>query len=1088
MQMTTTSQFEQTTYATGSGPFSVAVGDLNGDGKLDIVTANANDNTVSVLLGNGDGTYRPQATYGTGPGPLSVAIGDLNGDGKPDLVVANGNSFSTDSVLLGNGDGTFQPQTTVVVGESHQVVIGDLNGDGKLDLVNANSNSGTVSVNLGNGDGTFQPRTTYAVEPGFGGSGPISVAIGDVNGDGKPDLVTADYSENAVSVLLGNGDGTFQAPTSYAAGSQPGLVQVADLNGDGRQDIVVANQTSNNVSVLLGNGDGTFQPETTYSVGAGQGFIRVADVNGDGKPDIVALDNGGASVLLGNGDGTFQPATFYATGSGPSSVAIGDVNGDGKPDIITSNLNSNNISVLLNGNDSTEQAALKLTVGNTNIGSSTASAVPFTIAGLDPEDSGTVTFTDVNNKTVPVNVTASQTSYTANLTSLADGTITTSLAVNTDPAGNSFTPVAGNTVTPVAFYSFDESSGTVANDQQGGQNGTIIGTTHVPGITGNALQFDGPNPGYVSVPNSPDWNFGSGDFSIQAWANFSSVPTGTAAELSNAIVAHDDGAGSQNKWVLDAYSGHLGFHINNTSAGFVFLEAPFIPTPGQWYLIDLSKSGSTYQFYVNGTLIGTAAGSAVMPDASAPLTIGFANDGSNGIGFGGELDDVGIYHSALSQTEVAQIYQAGLAGKTIYPADTVTLDRDTLEQSALSLTVNGRQPISAATASAVPFTAVGFESDDNGSVSFSDGSHAPVVVAITNGVLAATTANLAGLNDGPITGTLHLSNDAAGNSFTDVTTGATLDTDRAFTPVLKVDGGTANVLVDAKTAKVTPVTVTGMESGDTGGTVTFTDAAGHTKTLTGVSASQTSYTVDLSSLTDGAITSSLLVTDSSGNRTTGTGNPVTLDQDSAPEPPTLTFAKGMSFTVHPGSPVSMGITVNSASLDGDDNVSVKFSGVVKYLTITAGDGVVQTGGGTYTFTAADVNSGLTLSSNNPKNPLITSPTVTATNNTTGTEKSSSTYNITITDPPAASGPSTNPHSLSDLMSQFGSHDASGAPNQLSGGRVDSPPTNTNGPIPNLAALTESWTGAPFVSGGASGLLPNSLLAEEQRGFLALHPA
>lgn len=1086
---TTTPHFQQTTYPTGSGPLNVAIGDLNGDGKLDIVTPNANDYTVSVLLGNGNGTFQPQTTDGTGPGPLSVAIGDVNGDGKPDLVVANGNSFSTDSVLLGNGDGTFQSQTTVTVGESHQVVIGDLNGDGKLDLVNANSNSGTVSVSLGNGDGTFQPRTTYAVEPGLPGYGPIAVVIGDVNGDGKPDLVTADYSVNAVSVLLGNGNGTFQPATSYATGGQSGAVTVADLNGDGKLDIVEFSY-SNSVSVLLGNGDGTFQPQTTYSVFAGDfqpNSVQVADVNGDGKPDIVTAGGNTASVLLGNGDGTFQPATAYPTGSGASADAIGDVNGDGKPDIIVSNFNDNTVSVLLNDDDSTEQAALKLTVGNTNIGAAAASAVPFTIAGLDPEDTGTVTFTDVNSNTVTVNVTASQTSYTANLTSLDDGTITSSLAVNTDPAGNSFTPVAGTTAAPVAFYPFDESSGTVAYDQQGSNNGTILGATHVPGITGNALQFGGPYPDYVNVPNSSAWNFGSGDFSITAWANFSSIPSGSAGQLGDVIVAHDEGGGTTNKWVLDAYTGQLGFHVNNPAAGqFFFAEAPFNPTPGQWYSIDLSKSGSTYQFYVNGQLIGTATETLAIPDASAPLTIGFANDGE-GISFNGKLDDVGIYQGALSASEVAQIYQAGLAGTTTYPNNTVTLDQDTGEQAALKLTVNGGQPIGAATASAVPFTAVGFESDDSGSVSFSDGSHAPVVVNISSGVLAATTANLTGLNDGPIAATLHLNNDAAGNSFTNVVTTVTLDQDKSFTPVLKVDGGTANVVVNAKTAKATPFTVTGMESGDTG-TVSFTDTAGGAPITLNVSASQTSYTVNLSSLPEGTINSSLAInTDAAGNTFAPiAGNPVVLDQDPVAENPNLTFANGLTLTVHPGMPTSMGISVTP--YDSDDAVSVTIGNLQPYLSITAGNGdvVPKDKQGSYTFTAAEVNSGLTLISNYTKGPLVSKPTVTATN--TG-EKGSVTYTLTVNDPPLSSTSSTSSPSLADLMSQFTVGDGSNPLRQASavGTKVglsdNSFLTTTNGLVTEIGALSDQFLAPSF--GAAPGLLRDSLIAsEEQKPFLA----
>jgi hypothetical protein len=333
------------------------VSDVNGDGRPDLVVANLGSNTVSVLLGNGNGTFRAQQTFTAGVVPCSIAAADVNGDGKPDLVVANRNYTSgTVSVLLGNGNGTFQSQQTFATGSQPvSVAVSDLNGDGRPDLVVANR-GGTVSVLLGNGNGTFQTQQTFAT-----GAYPRSVAVSDVNGDGRPDLIVANFSSNTVSVLLGNGNGTFQSQQTFASGTHPYSVAVSDVNGDGKPDLVVANSNSNTVSVLLGNGNGTFQAQQTFATGSYPGSVAVSDVNGDGKPDLVVATGGSnagiLSVLLGNGDGTFQTQQTFATGSHPYFVAVSDVNGDGRPDLVVANSNSISssatVSVLLgnsNGN------------------------------------------------------------------------------------------------------------------------------------------------------------------------------------------------------------------------------------------------------------------------------------------------------------------------------------------------------------------------------------------------------------------------------------------------------------------------------------------------------------------------------------------------------------------------------------------------------------------------------------------------------------------------------------------------------------------------------------------------------------------
>lgn len=358
----------------GTAPATAAVGDFNGDGKLDIAVINTGSGGVSILLGNGDGTFQPAVNSSASGSPTFLAVGDLNGDGKLDLAMANG-SANTVSVLLGNGDGTFQAPVQYSVGASAgYVAVADFNGDGKLDLLAFSGGTvGTVSILLGNGDATFQPAVITSVPASNQGwfVSPF-VAVADFNGDGHLDVAAAQASGNierihgGVIILLGNGDGTFQSASSVDIPDllRAGNVTTGDFNRDGKADLAVTALTG--TFVALGNGDGTFSLAAAR-YGFADSSLAVADLNSDGNLDLIALNTDYALQPsqsttewgLGNGDGTFQgpvgnvnpciqssgciPLSFV-----PSWLAVGDFNGDKLPDLVIVNPSGNSLSILLN--------------------------------------------------------------------------------------------------------------------------------------------------------------------------------------------------------------------------------------------------------------------------------------------------------------------------------------------------------------------------------------------------------------------------------------------------------------------------------------------------------------------------------------------------------------------------------------------------------------------------------------------------------------------------------------------------------------------------------------------------------------------
>jgi hypothetical protein len=422
-----------------NGNLTVATADFNRDGIPDLVALAPSLGSVSVSLGNRDGTFQPASNFDVvGGNPTAVAVGDFNGDGNPDIVTMDNtdNSSGEVNVLLGNGDGTFQaplvfqlPTTPLSYQAGGAVAVGDLNGDGKLDLVflgtttyygpYSESSANNLNVLLGHGDGTFSAASTVPIiEGGYYGS----LALGDFNGDHKLDVVTA--GANGVVVRLGNGDGTLGAPSTfpannYADNQYQTSVAVGDFNGDGKLDIArigtvgdSGGHLSGGASVLLGNGDGTFQVARNLTLGdATPMSLTVADFNRDGKADLAVDMYAGpddhVSVLLGNGDGTFQNPLNYAAGPYASFAVAADFNSDGFPDLAVANFNTpGTVSVLLNAADWSQPQPSSFAVSGFPSSTIAGTAGSFTVTVKDADGSidtnytGTVVFSSSDRQAV----------------------------------------------------------------------------------------------------------------------------------------------------------------------------------------------------------------------------------------------------------------------------------------------------------------------------------------------------------------------------------------------------------------------------------------------------------------------------------------------------------------------------------------------------------------------------------------------------------------------------------------------------------------------------------------------------------------
>jgi hypothetical protein len=590
-------------YATGNAPQGVAVGDFNGDGKLDLAITDSASSTVSVFFGNGNGTFQTKVDYATGKKPQGIAVGDFDADGHMDLVVTNATDGAV-GVLLNKGNGTFNTQAAYNTGfNPYSVVVGDFNGDGVQDLAVANNNNNNlVSVLLGNGNGTFQTQFQYPT-----GNTPFSIAAGDVNGDGKLDIVVANQQGDSVSVLLGNGNGAFQNNVEYRTAAFPTSVALGDFNGDGHLDIAVATGNGNTLSVLMGNGDGTFQTQINYGTGDIPYAVIAADLNDDKKIDLVVTDSGASSVsvLVGNGDGTFQSRVDYAAGTNPNSVATGDFNGDGNLDlaIATSNCPSypacgaGTVSIVLGNGDGAFQAPSHFSTGT--------ATDPYSVAVGDFNGDKILDLAVVNYATNTVSV----------MLGVGDGTFPTHLdyPVGSEPTSVVIGDLNGDGKLDMVVSNFHSNTVSVLLGNGDGTFKPAVSYTTGNGPTSVALaDFNGDRRLDLVVVNETDNDvsvlLGSGDGTFKSAATY---PTGVGGNPLSVAVGDFNGDHNIDLAVADFQTQEVSVLLGNGDGTFQTVKAyPSAANPSSVVMADFNGDGKM-DLAMTSTPLGSSPGNLV---------------------------------------------------------------------------------------------------------------------------------------------------------------------------------------------------------------------------------------------------------------------------------------------------------------------------------------------------------------------------------------------------------------------------------------------------------------------------------------------
>ncbi|HVT88874.1 MAG TPA: NPCBM/NEW2 domain-containing protein, partial [Tepidisphaeraceae bacterium] len=609
-------------YATGTNAHGVTSADVNGDNILDLLVANAGASNVSVLLGNGDATFKPAVNYGVGTTPKMVAVKDVSGDNIPDLVTANQDN-STISVLINNGNGTFK--SAVNYGSSanaHDLTIGDVDGDNDNDIVEVGWGASVVRVFRNNGTGTFSTFTDYNV-----GSAPHSVVLTNFNNDTMPDIAIADHGSNNIAVLLNNGTGGFGSATFYNSGTAPHQIRFGDFNGDTKTDLVTANDGSDNLSVFLGNGNGTFASAVNYAAGSVPKGVGIGDVNNDGKLDLISANTGGnypngtnplgmtISVLLGNGDGTFNAAASFAAGDTPFSMAVADFDSDGDLDIATANWHGDNVTIIENLHFDIPQVNHPPVANPDSATTSVNIPVQINVLGNDTDSDGTLNPATVvvsaqpGNGVVSVNATTGAITYTpdANFTGndvfgytvrdnkgAVSGQAQVSVNVTSQP-----TVVYVSDLTPTtATNGYGPYEKDTSNGEQAAGDGHVItlnGTTYAKGLGVHAnstlvFNLNGQYSQFLSDIGVDDEKGNAGSVVFQVYLDNSATPiydsgVMTGATATKQVVVDVTGKSQLKLVVTDSGNGNNSDHADwanarLTTAGQVSPPAaPTLATP-----------------------------------------------------------------------------------------------------------------------------------------------------------------------------------------------------------------------------------------------------------------------------------------------------------------------------------------------------------------------------------------------------------------------------------------------------------------------------------------------------------------------------